>query len=521
LKENAQPTQDLLGTLQSEMEELAQTLATELQAKAEFERTVGELSGQIKGAQLELAKHESQLANLQETQERLVQSQQQRTRQREQLDHRLLELRDAMRKSDHEILTAQSHISEAALELDQLIGQSRSIVTERDSLRQQRREFSREEDGLQKRLRKQEDRHRHLEFEIQKSRHQLTTMGDRIQEEYQLSLEDLLESNLSAYQQYLAEHYAPIEEDAPEIENLEESVAGEESEDGPGADSVEDSSEQILEEAGDTEVASEELDGEDQDIEDSVPEVDSPEDGGLTKDRKVDVPSFEEVRDELEADVDRLRRKIKAIGNVNTDALDSLDELETRYATLSSQLEDLQMAKSALEDIIRRINHESERIFITTFETIRGHFQELFRKLFGGGNADIVLEDPENVLDCGIDIVARPPGKELRSISLLSGGEKTMTAVAMLFAMFKSKPSPYCVLDEVDAALDDANVDRYVTVIKEFVSMTQFIVITHRKRTMTAADVLYGVTMEQAGVSKRISVSFDDVSDNGEIRNAA
>src|SRR5262249_28638581 len=155
---------------------------------------------------------------------------------------------------------------------------------------------------------------------------------------------------------------------------------------------------------------------------------------------------------------------------------------------------------------IRRINAESRRIFLDTFETIRVHFKELFRKLFGGGDADMVLENPDDVLECGIDIVARPPGKELRSLSLLSGGEKTMTAVAMLFAMFKSKPSPYCILDEVDAALDDANVERYVAVVREFVSMTQFVIITHRKRTMTAADVMYGVTMEQAGVSKRLAV---------------
>ncbi|MCA9583690.1 MAG: chromosome segregation protein SMC, partial [Myxococcales bacterium] len=133
-------------------------------------------------------------------------------------------------------------------------------------------------------------------------------------------------------------------------------------------------------------------------------------------------------------------------------------------------------------------------------------------------DANIILEDPEDVLECGLDIVARPPGKELRSISLLSGGEKTMTAVALLFAMFRSKPSPYCILDEVDAALDDANVDRYATVLKEFVNMTQFVVITHRKRTMTAANVLYGVTMEQAGVSKRMSVRFEEVGEHGEIR---
>jgi chromosome segregation protein len=223
----------------------------------------------------------------------------------------------------------------------------------------------------------------------------------------------------------------------------------------------------------------------------------------------------------MEDEVQRLRRKLKAMGHVNTEALESLDELESRFARLSGQLQDLTEARSALEDIIRRINGESRRMFLETFESIRGHFRELFRKLFGGGEADIVLEDPNDVLECGIDIVARPPGKELRSITLLSGGEKTLTAIALLFAMFKSKPSPYCILDEVDAALDEANVERYATILKEFVQTTQFVVITHRKRTMTAADVIYGVTMEQAGVSKRMSVRFEEVAENGEIRTRA
>jgi len=130
----------------------------------------------------------------------------------------------------------------------------------------------------------------------------------------------------------------------------------------------------------------------------------------------------------------------------------------------------------------------------------------------------VVLENPEDVLECGIDVVARPPGKELRSISLLSGGEKTMTAVAMLLAIFKSKPSPFCIMDEVDAALDEGNVNRYLGVIKEFQQWTQFIVITHHKRTMAGADVLYGVTMEEAGVSKRMSVRFEDISEDGHFK---
>jgi chromosome segregation protein len=178
-------------------------------------------------------------------------------------------------------------------------------------------------------------------------------------------------------------------------------------------------------------------------------------------------------------------------------------------------LQDLVEAKLALEDIIRKINTENRRIFIETFEVIRKNFQELFRQVFGGGEGDIILEDPNDVLECGIDIAARPPGKELRSISLLSGGEKTMTAIGLIMAIFRSKPSPFCILDEVDAALDEANVERFTSVIKQFQQNTQFIMITHHKRSMVIADLLYGVTMEESGISKRMSVRFEDVSDDG------
>jgi chromosome segregation protein len=141
--------------------------------------------------------------------------------------------------------------------------------------------------------------------------------------------------------------------------------------------------------------------------------------------------------------------------------------------------------------------------------------------MFGGGEADIVVDEAEDVLESGIEIVARPPGKEACSISLLSGGEKTLTCVALLLAVFRSKPSPFCILDEVDAALDEANIGRFSGVLREFLSFTQFVVVTHSKKTMSGADTLYGVTMEEAGVSKRVSVRFEDVSEDGHIRPSA
>ncbi|MBI3462728.1 MAG: AAA family ATPase, partial [Planctomycetes bacterium] len=231
------------------------------------------------------------------------------------------------------------------------------------------------------------------------------------------------------------------------------------------------------------------------------------------------LPSAEPAsREAVDQEIEDLRRKVHHMGSVNLDALEELDQLEARHGSLAAQYQDLSNAKGSLEQIINKINADSRRLFSDTLEVVRGHFQTLFRKLFGGGQADIVLEEGIDILDSGIEIVARPPGKEPRSISLLSGGEKTLTCVALLLSIFRSRPSPFCVLDEVDAALDEANIERFAAVLQEFLAWTQFIVVTHSKKTMTCANTLYGVTMQESGVSKRVSVRFDDISDTGEFR---
>jgi len=225
-------------------------------------------------------------------------------------------------------------------------------------------------------------------------------------------------------------------------------------------------------------------------------------------DRAVD---WDSVREEIA----ELRGKIERLGNVNVDAIAEQDSLEERHNFLSAQVGDLNSSRAQLQQLINRLNKKSREKFNETFEQIRGHFQQIFRKLFGGGKADIVLEacpgesgEPDP-LEAGIEVIARPPGKETRSISLLSGGEKSMTAIALLFAVFKTKPSPFCFLDEIDAALDEANNERFNMLLREFVTETQFIVITHAKRTMSVAQELVGITMQTQGVSKKISVRFD------------
>ncbi len=215
---------------------------------------------------------------------------------------------------------------------------------------------------------------------------------------------------------------------------------------------------------------------------------------------------WEAVRQEI-AD---LRGKIERLGNVNLDAIAEHEELQQRETFLTGQLEDIRESQRQLAELIKRINVESKRRFEESFQTVRGHFHELFRKLFGGGKADILLTNPEDPLDSDIEILARPPGKDLKSITLLSGGEKTMTALALLFSFFKARPSPFCLLDEVDAALDEANTGRFTQLVQEFMTISQFVVVSHSKRTMSMAQHIYGITMQDPGVSSLISVRFEE-----------
>ena len=215
-------------------------------------------------------------------------------------------------------------------------------------------------------------------------------------------------------------------------------------------------------------------------------------------------------REVLETMVAEIRTKIQSMGPVNLVAIEEHQELEERFAFLNQQNDDLVNAKQQLLDLIRKINDTTTSLFIETFNVVNENFQELFKQLFGGGNAKLVLVDEENVLESGIEIIARPPGKKLQTVSLLSGGERTLTAVALLFSLFKVKPSAFCLTDELDAALDDSNIARYLEMLKGFIQGTQFIVITHNRQTIGRADALYGVTMEKQGISKIVSVKFHD-----------
>jgi chromosome segregation protein len=209
------------------------------------------------------------------------------------------------------------------------------------------------------------------------------------------------------------------------------------------------------------------------------------------------------------ARAEELKDTLQRMGDVNLTAIEEFKELEERHSFLANQEGDLIEALDSLEKTIAKINATYRKEFKQTFDAANLKFQEVFPRLFRGGKAMLVLTDEANLLETGVDIVAQPPGKKLQNITLLSGGEKSMTAVSLIISLFLIKPSPFCLLDEVDAALDDLNIGRFNEIVKEMSASSQFILITHNKRTMEMAQTLYGITMEKMGVSKVVSVKLN------------
>ena len=216
----------------------------------------------------------------------------------------------------------------------------------------------------------------------------------------------------------------------------------------------------------------------------------------------------EQELEETRSRIGELSQKLQRMGPVNLGSIEEERELQTRYEYMVTQQNDLTQAKQDLHEAITKINRTTRAMFRETFQAIQQEFQVTFKQLFGGGEARLVLLDEEDLLESGIEIIARPPGKPVQAISLLSGGEKTLTSIALLFAIFRIKPSPFCLLDEIDAALDETNIGRFTNALKEFLKESQFIIITHNKKTITMADVMYGITMVESGVSKIVSVKL-------------
>ena len=455
--ENSAVLRERLESLHSEFGQIDQEVGR-------IQKQLRSTSEELSELQLSSMQCSERLRALEQTLERLDEEAVQRQGHLQEANRRLEQAAARIEKSDLVVLNTRARLDELIANECRLSVDYEKKAAEKIRVESRRGILHQQDQQLRTTLRQIQDQRYAFDQTIRDHQRTLDTLTEKMQEEYQMTLTEIAETETSAYQLYLQERGITL----------------------PGSHDGENSEGEVLDDA-------------------MLHEIEQNW-------------NYETVRQELMERVERLRRKLKMIGSVNTDSLKDLQELEGRFKEMSLQLADLNEAKFTLEDIIRKINVESKRLFIETYENVRGQFQILFRQLFGGGEGDIILEDPNDPLECGIDITARPPGKELRSLSLLSGGEKTLTAVGLLFALFKNKPSPFCILDEVDAALDEANIDRYINVLATFKQQTQFVMITHRKRSMTVADSIYGVTMETAGVSKRLSVKLDQVSDNGEIR---
>ena len=215
--------------------------------------------------------------------------------------------------------------------------------------------------------------------------------------------------------------------------------------------------------------------------------------------------------DDLLADV---KNKIRALGSVNVDAIEEYKEVSERYNFMSEQMADIQKSKSELEKIITDLTEEMCRIFSDSFHIINSNFKEIFVELFGGGKAELILTDPENVLESGIEISVAPPGKVIKNLISLSGGEQAFVAIAIYFAILRLRPAPFCILDEIDAALDEVNVKKYAQYLKNFTDTTQFVLVTHRRSAMEEANVLYGVTMQEDGISKLLKMEQVDFQED-------
>ncbi|MCZ6794463.1 MAG: chromosome segregation protein SMC [Planctomycetota bacterium] len=388
------------------------------------------------------------------------------------------ETQETLDRSTSELEAVGEREVELASQLEGLEEEDRSLVALEKG-------FRREMERVRTRVAEVTQERGELQLRDQEERHRRNTILERIDEQYGIDLKGLLEKAGREAEEELppASEEIPGEEPSGDEDGMVERARAES--DAPAVDAA-------TAGAGETPAG----------VESS--KVSAP----VSEEETYLLPLADWDRDAAHEEIKALQEKIRRLGNVNLDALEELEELEERHRFQHSQRSDLHEGEKKLRGIINEINRKSREMFLDTFGKVQEHFNELFRKSFGGGRAELVLEESEDVLEAGIEIVARPPGKKLTSLSLMSGGEKTMTTIALLLAIFRTRPSPFCVLDEVDAPLDDSNVERFIVLLKDFVVQSQFIIIPPNHHTRAEASMLYGVTTQERGVSKKVAVEL-------------
>lgn len=436
---------------QATQAELQETLATLRESESAMNSELNELKIRVATERQRFHSLQNQRQPMQARMAELREMAEQRRRDIEAYTLKAAQLAEDSENVKAGIVQAQSRLGEAEEAVQMLLNERNAIVAKVDQtenlLRQSRME-----------LNKCHEQRTQLEVRSSQVSIRLETLVEHVQRRYQLDIREFranpraLLASIEEHRRRCKSNYVPSDDEAPE---------------------------ETVEEGGEPKEAEE-------------PDINLDE---------IDWPFVESAIKDLEQRIDQM-------GPVNIDAIQEYDELEQRYRFLEQQNNDLEASKNELLEVIAKINTTTKQLFSETFERIRVNFQEMFKELFGGGKANLVLQDESDPLESGIEIIAKPPGKQLTSITLLSGGEKTMTAVALLFSIYMVKPSPFCVLDEMDAPLDESNINRFIKILDRFSQQSQFIVISHNKRTIARGDVIYGVTMEEHGVSKLVGVKF-------------
>ncbi len=520
-----------LALVDEEMQEVETTLSESAKKEEEFNFELDSINKEIEWCQKDI-KEKQHAINEKGTQreelavsiaqmETEIQLEEQKIHDQQQNLHMFSEALDSwleeMQRIDEELSTQDDRTGEYSREIEELTQKVAADREEKESIqavsvdiKNQKEELAQKIGSMRTNLTGIEDevdtiKRQIHEQEMAGQELQFSTKGikDRLEQSYKIDYDQLMER----LEQVRQEQKALAESDNP-IEQLIDSMMAT---DRPVVEPATPAEATPSAEASSSEETNEESEEDQESTQATKPRVDI-----IAETVNYLMEADEEPFDPQEAETEllRLRKRCDSFGNVNLDAMDEYEELKDRFEFLTQQQSDLLEAKSQLLSTISKINRSTRQMFMDTFAKVSEEFRIHFRMLFGGGEAQLILLDQENVLESGIDIIARPPGKKLQNISLLSGGEKTLTAIALIFGVFKVNPSPFCVLDEIDAALDESNVGRFAYLLQEFTKIAQFIVITHNKKTISSADVMYGITMPETGVSRIVSVKFADDEKN-------
>ncbi|GAB6117833.1 chromosome segregation protein SMC [Thermoanaerobacter brockii subsp. lactiethylicus] len=468
--------EEQIELLNKEISDISYNITSNDQRRISLEKEIGNLLNQLENYTLEIDELKENVRNYQQEIDRFLKELESLEKEKEQLDALINGFKEKNNKEEENLAILDKEITALKIEIAKI---EQKLQNELHNLKDKRQEFDREKNNIvekEKNIKEIESLKVNLSLEREKLQGEIY----KLQQEVEKNQKDIssLEDNIFQEEEDLQKRKEKFSILQQEFTNINEEFHKVEMEMQRFQIEIDNIKNRLWEEYE------------------------------LTLDR-----AFEEAEEgeisKLRQRADHLAKAIKGLGNVNIDAIEEYKEVKERYDFLKSQMEDIIKAKESLISVIEEANKIIKTKFKDGFEILQIQFKETFRRLFGGGNAELILTDEDNLLETGIEIKAQPPGKKLQTLSLLSGGEKALVAISLLFAMLIIKPTPFCILDEIDAALDDANVERFAEFLKELSRDTQFIVVSHRKGTMMVADAIYGVTMQEKGVSKLLSLKLN------------